>query len=110
MRGGDALTLALNAVAVLFLLELDNIFYAIALGERVRARVETVGRVNLAPREAQSLVVSKVAHCTIVAGSFLVSLTQIHRLTGEITDAKYCSEEYFLPSNPPICPCTWAQL
>ena len=87
-RGGDALTLALNAVAVLFLLELDNIFYAIALGERVRARVETVGRVNLAPREAQSLVVSKIAHCTIVAGSFLVSLTQLHRLTGEVTDAK----------------------
>ena len=40
---GDALHVCLNVVAVLFLCEVDNAMYMVALNERVRARVEDAG-------------------------------------------------------------------
>ena len=90
IQGGDALNVCLNAVAVLFLVELDNIFYQIGLGERVRVLIETNGRVVMDEDERKSLSFSKVAHCVIVAGSLLVSLralgTLLKRVTLDATD------------------------
>jgi hypothetical protein len=62
---------------VLFLVELDNIFYAIGLSERVRARVETYGRVELQESEAKSLTFSKTSHTVIILLFFLLSLHQL---------------------------------
>ena len=42
-KGGDALSVCLNTVAILFLCDIDNIFFDLVLGERVRARVENAG-------------------------------------------------------------------
>lgn len=55
-----------NAIAVLFMCEVDNICYNVGLGERVRARVEEAGRVELTDKEATSLMRSKVFHASVI--------------------------------------------
>ena len=52
--------------AILFLTDIDNISFKLALPERVRARVEAVGRVELGDEEASALVTMKVIHVCLV--------------------------------------------
>jgi hypothetical protein len=65
-KGGDALNVCFNSVAVLFLCEIDNLGYAILLPERERVRIEEEGRVELGEAEARSLVRSKVVHVCVL--------------------------------------------
>ncbi len=53
--GGDALSVCLNTIAVLFLYEVDNIAFANLLSEDLRVRVERDGRVKLAPANLREL-------------------------------------------------------
>ena len=68
-KGGDALSVCFNTVAVLFLCEIDNLLYAILLPERERARVEVEGRVELGEAEAAALMRSKAVHVVVVAAA-----------------------------------------
>eukprot|EP01043_Picozoa_sp_COSAG02_P060413 COSAG02_NODE_7889_length_2803_cov_28.147189_4_plen_136_part_00 len=62
------MSVCFNTVAVLFLCEIDNLAYAIGLGEKLRARVDTEGRVELGEAEADALILSKTVHvCVLVA-------------------------------------------
>ena len=65
-KGGDALSVCFNTVAVLFLCEIDNLLYAILLPERERARVEVEGRVELGESEAVALMRSKAVHVVLL--------------------------------------------
>ena len=65
-QGGDALSVCFNTVAVLFLCEIDNLAYAIGLGEKLRARVEVDGRVELGEVEADALALSKIVHVCVL--------------------------------------------
>jgi hypothetical protein len=65
-KGGDALSVCFNTVAVLFLCEIDNLLYAILLPERERARVEVEGRVELGEAEAAALMRSKAVHVAVL--------------------------------------------
>ena len=65
-RGGDALSVCFNTIAVLFLCEIDNLLYAILLPERERARVEVEGRVELGEAEAAALMRSKAVHVALL--------------------------------------------
>ena len=58
----DALSVCFNTVACLFLCEIDNIAYSIGLSERLRAKVEELGRVTLGDAEASALVQTKAVH------------------------------------------------
>lgn len=49
-------------MAILFLCELDNIAFTMGLSERVRARVEAVGRVELDEDAIAMLAYSKAVH------------------------------------------------
>ena len=69
VKGGDALSVCFNTVAVLFLCEIDNLLYAILLPERERARVEVEGRVELGEAEAAALMRSKAVHVVVVAAA-----------------------------------------
>ena len=69
-KGGDALSVCLNTVAVLFLCDVDNITYAILMDERVRTRVELRDRMHPSDAEAQALAKSKAMH----VGLLLVAL------------------------------------
>ena len=83
-KGGDALSVCLNTVAILFLCDIDNIAFDLALGERVRARVEDAGRVELDDAELSALARTKAVHVVLIvlvvsslmvfgpAGTFLV--------------------------------------
>jgi hypothetical protein len=64
-RGGDALSVCCNTVAILFLVEVDNISYHVGLGELQKARVESVGRVVLSDTEAKNLAWLKVMYVPI---------------------------------------------
>ena len=65
-KGGDALSVCLNTVAILFLCDIDNIAFDLALGERVRARVEDAGRVELDEGEATALARTKAVHVALI--------------------------------------------
>ena len=60
LKGGDALSVCFNTIAMLFLCEIDNLLYAFLLPERERARVEVEGRVELGESEVVALMRSKV--------------------------------------------------
>ena len=68
-KGGDALSVCFNTVAVLFLCEIDNLLYAILLPERERARVEVEGRVELGEAEAAALMRSKAVHVAVLVAA-----------------------------------------
>ena len=54
--------------------EVDNICYSFALGERVHARVEEAGRVELTDREAAALMRMKAVHVVTVVTSCLAAV------------------------------------
>ena len=68
-RGGDALSVCFNTIAVLFLCEIDNLLYAILLPERERARVEVEGRVELDEAEAAALMRTKAVHVVVLVAT-----------------------------------------
>jgi hypothetical protein len=59
-QGGSALLIAFNTIAVLFVTEVDNMAYAIGLGERQRERVDTYGYVLLTDEEARTFSRTKL--------------------------------------------------
>ena len=65
-KGGDALSVCLNTVAILFLCDIDNIAFDLALGERVRARVEDAGHVELDDAETAALARTKAVHVALL--------------------------------------------
>eukprot|EP01043_Picozoa_sp_COSAG02_P050629 COSAG02_NODE_5227_length_4525_cov_1.708540_2_plen_513_part_00 len=65
-KGGDALSVCLNTVAILFLCDIDNIAFGLALGERVRARVEAARGVELNDGEASALARTKAVHVVLI--------------------------------------------
>eukprot|EP01046_Picozoa_sp_COSAG06_P000246 COSAG06_NODE_7_length_38054_cov_37.302569_8_plen_470_part_00 len=65
-KGGDALSVCLNTVAILFMCDIDNIFFDLVLGERVRVRVEDAGRVELGVAEALALARTKLVHVALL--------------------------------------------
>ena len=68
MLTGDALSICLNTLAILFLCDVDNLIFAVGLPEHVRARVEEAGRVELDATQAAVLARTKPVHvCLMVA-------------------------------------------
>ena len=64
----------LNVVAVLFLCEVDNAMYMVALNERVRARVEDAGRVELTDEDVALLTRTKTSHLVTIVACNLVAV------------------------------------
>eukprot|EP01045_Picozoa_sp_COSAG04_P004037 COSAG04_NODE_171_length_21611_cov_4.302808_11_plen_483_part_00 len=71
LKGGDALSVCLNTVAILFLCDIDNIAFTLVLGERVRARMENEGRVELGDAEASALARTKAVHVLLLVVAVL---------------------------------------
>ena len=59
-HGSDSLSICFNAVAVLFLCEVDNIAFYVGLGELTRAQIEEHGRVELTKDEIEGLSALKL--------------------------------------------------
>jgi hypothetical protein len=68
---GDALSVCFNTVAILFLAEVDNIIFQVALPEEVRARVEEAGRVVLGDADQLALARTKPVHIALIMAAVL---------------------------------------
>eukprot|EP01045_Picozoa_sp_COSAG04_P019726 COSAG04_NODE_1944_length_5162_cov_4.060020_3_plen_504_part_00 len=66
-EGGGAKSVCLNSVAILFMLEVDNMMYSFALPERWRTRMEADGRVRLSKAEADAVARMKMVHAVVLA-------------------------------------------
>lgn len=66
LKGGDALSVCFNAVALLFLLSVDDLMFAIGMNERARAEVEVKGRVELKGDDVKRLWRTKIVHLSLV--------------------------------------------
>jgi hypothetical protein len=73
-KGGDALSVSLNTVAILFLTEIDNAAYSVGMSERVHTRIEQFGRVKMTDSEAVALALSKEVHVVSVVAGVLVAV------------------------------------
>ena len=71
----SALSVCFNAIALLFLCDIDNIAFVLGLSERVRARVEDAGRVELSEVEAAALVRTKSVHVGLIVCCLLVAVS-----------------------------------
>ena len=66
----------------------DNLCYLFGLGERLRARVEDAGRVELTDIEADAMGRSKEAHIVTIVGTVLIGvylLPRTFRLTTDLS-------------------------
>lgn len=64
--GGDAKSVCMNTVALLFLADIDDLAYEIALSEKWRTRMEEAGHVELDPGQAEHLARTKLIHIVLL--------------------------------------------
>jgi hypothetical protein len=80
-KGGDALSVCFNAVALLFLADIDNYAYGFGLTDEQRVRLETMGRIKMSELDGQKLTNSQIVHVVVVVLSLLASVTLRSRHT-----------------------------
>jgi hypothetical protein len=80
-QGGDALSICVNTIALLFLLDLDNVVYMFGLDERTRTRVEKAGRVELNEEDARGIDRIKTAHLVIITLGLILGVSELGHLT-----------------------------
>eukprot|EP01051_Picozoa_sp_SAG22_P010239 SAG22_NODE_908_length_6553_cov_5.089247_5_plen_172_part_00 len=73
-RGGDSISIMFNTVAVLFLMEVDNLLYEHGLSEDIKAEVESKGRVWLEPAQVHLLKYTKAVHVLLITMGLQLSL------------------------------------
>jgi hypothetical protein len=78
IRGGDALSVCFNTVAVLFTLEIDNLAFKMLISERIRAYVEAAGHVELTEAQREALTVVKLTHMVLLFISAFIGLQLIN--------------------------------
>ena len=60
------MAVAFNSIAILFIMDVDNLSYQYGLGEQAKERVDAMGYVNLNREQARALSLTKVM-CAVVA-------------------------------------------
>ena len=78
IKGGDALSVCFNTVAVLFTLEIDNLAFKMLISERIRAYVEAAGHVELTEAQREALTVVKLTHMVLLFISAFIGLQLIN--------------------------------
>ena len=76
------MSVCFHTVAVLFLLEVDNITFHAALREQLRSRVEEQGHVTLSDAQADALARTKPVHIVLIMAAVLGAVA-IWAATGE---------------------------
>lgn len=74
IAGGDALSVCLNTIAVLFLYDIDNIAFAQLLPERLRSRIERDGRLQLEDRDIVGMQVLRRTYLPMIAGGVVLGV------------------------------------
>ena len=76
-KGGDALSVCMNTVAVLFLTEIDDVLFNYGVGERIRDRAKVAGRVELGPAEEDMLAKTKMSHVVLLFFAVVMAVKQM---------------------------------
>jgi hypothetical protein len=91
VKGGDALTVSFNTVALLFIIDVDNLTYELGMPEKWRARIETRGRIQLSDAAADTLAKTRIIHALLVVlcilGSVSVEPRHSRRSAGFVSHA-----------------------
>eukprot|EP01046_Picozoa_sp_COSAG06_P055023 COSAG06_NODE_9980_length_1775_cov_38.735680_1_plen_139_part_00 len=66
------MSICFNTVAILFVAEVDNALFVVLLPERVRARIEDRGRVELGDGDAEALARTKLVHTVLILLAVLI--------------------------------------
>jgi hypothetical protein len=66
-EGGDAKSVLLNTISILFVFDIDNIVFAIGLSDRWRERMEAAGSVELDADEEECLTRTKLVHTLLLS-------------------------------------------
>lgn len=74
MMGGDALSICLNTIAVLFLFDVDNMAFAYLIDEKLRHKIEVYGRVELVDDDMRRLHRIRYAHAALISPLVIVSV------------------------------------
>lgn len=74
-QGGDAINVCLNAVAVLFLTELDNAMFLFGLSDTLRSEVEGMGKVPINRDEQRAFTVLKVFYLIAIPLCVILTVT-----------------------------------
>jgi hypothetical protein len=80
-KGGDALSLCMNTVAILFLTEIDDVLFNYGVGERVRERAKIAGRVVLGRDEEEAIVRTKATHGVLLCVSVILAVQRMGNAT-----------------------------
>ena len=68
MRGGDSLSVCFNTLAILFMVEADNMAYDFGLAEAHRARMEAAGRIELTIENSNRLTQTRMIYVPVIIG------------------------------------------
>ena len=79
-RGSTALDICFNTLAVLFLLDADNLVFAQFLGETTRAQVAAAGQIELSPGDTRLVSVTRQVHATLIPIAIIVAVWSAPRL------------------------------
>ena len=77
-------------------MELDNVLFAVGLPERVRARVETEGRVELTDEEAAKFAISKPVRVLLVMMYLLCAAQAVSKLVLLLATGLFGPQSAFL--------------
>eukprot|EP01043_Picozoa_sp_COSAG02_P070465 COSAG02_NODE_12489_length_1537_cov_2.862309_2_plen_235_part_01 len=72
--GADALTVCMNTVALMFLMDVDNLTFEWMLPETLRTKVEEEGHIELDAIQTRTLARTKPVHAALIIGTVLVSV------------------------------------
>ena len=78
------------------IMELDNVLFAVGLPERVRARVETEGRVELTDEEAAKFAISKPVRVLLVMMYLLCAAQAVSKLVLLLATGLFGPQSAFL--------------
>ena len=78
VQGSSGVSICLNSVGVLFVLEMDNLAYQYGIPEQDRELMEANGTLHLSDRDNESLVRMKNAHLISVPAGIVVTLLLIN--------------------------------
>jgi hypothetical protein len=78
VQGSSGVSICLNSVGVLFVLEMDNLAYHYGIPEHDREVMEATGTVHMSHSDNSSLVRMKNAHLVSVPAGIVITLLLIH--------------------------------
>ena len=73
-QGANAVGICMNTVAVLFLLDLDNLVYEYGINERTKTYLEVNAHIQLEDADAESLSVAKSTYMVLIPCTVLVAV------------------------------------